>query len=55
MGLLAGGTVEAALAEGPRRLLAPWVMLLAAEEGQGVSIVLPAGAGEPALRIAPLE
>ncbi|MCU0886557.1 MAG: histidine phosphotransferase family protein [Rubritepida sp.] len=53
--LIAGGTIEAALAEGPRRLLAPWVMLLAAEEGQGVSIVLPAGAGEPALRIAPLE
>lgn len=51
--LLAGGDVAAALEEGPRRLLAPWAMLLAAREGHALSLAMPVGADEPALLLLP--
>lgn len=53
LALLQGAPLAAALAEGPRQVLAPWLMLLAAEAGWSVSLALPAGAGEPALHLAP--
>ncbi len=51
--LLAGGSVEAALEEGPRRLLAPWAVLLAAREGHSLALAMPTGPGEPALLLLP--
>lgn len=51
--LLSGGSVEAALEEGPRRLLAPWVFLLAARERHSLSFAMPTGPGEPALLLLP--
>lgn len=53
--LLAGGSVEAALDEGPRRLLANWVFLLAAREGQALSFAMPTGPGAPALLLGAAE
>jgi len=51
--LLAGGSVEAALEEGPRRLLAPWAFLLAMREGHALALAMPTGPGEPALLLLP--
>jgi histidine phosphotransferase ChpT len=51
--LLAGGAMEAALAEGPRRVLAPWLLSLAAQEAHEVGLALAAGEGPPALVLAP--
>lgn len=51
--LLAGGSLSAALAHGPRRVLAPWLVSVAAAEGQSVSLAFPAGPGIAALTIAP--
>ncbi|HEV7457210.1 MAG TPA: histidine phosphotransferase family protein [Roseococcus sp.] len=53
LNLLAGGSVEAALEEGPRRLLAPWVFLLAARERHALSLAMPVGEGEPMLLLQP--
>ena len=51
--LLAGGTLEAALAEGPRRILAPWVIVQAEAEGTELSLALAAGMGLPPLMVTP--
>lgn len=51
--LLAGGPMEAALAAGPRRVLAPWLLSLAASEGHEVGLALAAGEGPPALLLTP--
>ncbi len=61
LGLLAGGTVEAALADGPRRVLSPWLWVLAqgGKEGERVAVQLAHGAsGEgaaPLLILPPAE
>lgn len=44
LGLLAGGSLEAALAEGPRRVLAPWLVVQAA--GADVRLALAPAEGE---------
>lgn len=49
--LVAGGAIEAALAQGPRRVLAPWLVSLAAGEGQTLGFAMPATAGLPVLTI----
>jgi histidine phosphotransferase ChpT len=49
--LLSGARLERALAEGPRRVLAPWVMAQAAAEGAELSLALSAGIAIPALLI----
>jgi hypothetical protein len=51
--LLGGGEMEAALAEGPRRVLAPWLLSLAGDEAHEVGLALAAGEGTPALVLAP--
>jgi histidine phosphotransferase ChpT len=43
--LVSGGTMEAALREGPRRVLAPWVAALAAAEGRRLDFTLGAAMG----------
>ncbi|MCW8085502.1 histidine phosphotransferase family protein [Sabulicella glaciei] len=47
--LAAGGDVGAALEEGPRRILSPWVFLLARAAGRPLNFALPGGSGIPAL------
>jgi histidine phosphotransferase ChpT len=51
--LISGGTMEAALREGPRRVLAPWVAALAAAEGRRLDFALGAGLGMAPLVISP--
>ena len=51
--LLAGGALEAALAQGPRRVLAPWVMAQAEAEGIELSLALATGTGVPPLMVTP--
>jgi histidine phosphotransferase ChpT len=51
--LLAGGPLDAALAQGPRRVLAPWLLALAAGEAQEVGFALAAEEGPPALLLTP--
>jgi histidine phosphotransferase ChpT len=51
--LLAGGRIEAALAQGPRRVLAAWLVSLASAEGHELGLAMPTGAGLPALTITP--
>jgi histidine phosphotransferase ChpT len=45
LALLGGGTAEAALHEGPRRVLAPLLLALAAEAGWALSLAQETGAG----------
>ncbi|MBS7810929.1 histidine phosphotransferase family protein [Roseococcus pinisoli] len=49
--LLAGGSLDEALAEGPRRALAPWIVVQAAAAGAELGLALPAGTGMPPLMI----
>jgi histidine phosphotransferase ChpT len=51
--LLAGGPMEAALAEGPRRVLAPWLVSLAEGERHALGLAMPVGSGPAALTITP--
>lgn len=51
--LLAGGSLEDAMAEGPRFALAPWVCAQAATSGAALSVALPVGTAVPALLLAP--
>jgi len=51
--LLAGGAMEDALAAGPRRVLAPWVIAQAEEQGAELSLPLALAASMPPLRIGP--
>lgn len=51
--LASGGSLEAALREGPRHVLAAWVWRLAADAGMEPGFALPAGAGLPALSLRP--
>jgi histidine phosphotransferase ChpT len=53
--LMAGGSMEDALACGPRRVLAAWVITQAAAEGMELSFALGVGAALPPLRIAPVD
>ena len=52
LALLAGGTAAAALQEGPRRVLAPLLLALAAEAGWALSLA-QGGTGTPPLLLAP--
>jgi histidine phosphotransferase ChpT len=49
--LLSGGSMEMAIAEGPRRMLAPWVVAQAAAEGVELGLALSAGVAMPPLLI----
>ncbi|WP_421991552.1 histidine phosphotransferase family protein [Roseococcus sp.] len=49
--LLSGGSMERAIAEGPRRVLAPWVVAQAAIQGAALNLVLPAGTAVPMLTL----
>lgn len=51
--LLAGGTLADALSAGPRRVLAPWVMAQAEEQGAELSLSLATALAMPPLRIGP--
>lgn len=51
--LLAGGAPEAALADGPRRVLAPWALAQAEAEGLELSFALGMGPSIPPLRVGP--
>jgi histidine phosphotransferase ChpT len=51
--LLAGGSIEAALTHGPRRVLAPWLACLAAGAGHVLGLAMPAGPGVAVLTITP--
>lgn len=51
--LLAGGRLDAALADGPRRVLVPWVLHLAAADGRVVGLDRSGGAALPALTLSP--
>ena len=51
--LLGGGTAEAALREGPRRVLAPLLLALATEAGWAVSLAQGAEPGAPLLLLGP--
>lgn len=51
--LLAGGAPEAALADGPRRVLAPWALAQAEAEGMELSFALGMGQAIPPLRVGP--
>ena len=51
--LVAGGCLEQALAEGPRRVLAPWVMAQAEAEGMELNFPLRMGQSLPPLLIQP--
>ena len=53
LALLGGGPVDAALAEGPRRILAPLLLGLAAEAGWRVSLAQGAVAAPPPLLLGP--
>ncbi|MFL1462777.1 histidine phosphotransferase family protein [Roseococcus sp. DSY-14] len=50
--LVAGDSMDAILAEGPRWVLSPWVWSLARAEFRDVAFLLGADGGAPALRIA---
>jgi histidine phosphotransferase ChpT len=52
-GLIAGDPLAAALAAGPRRVVAPLLAVLAAEAGWALSFALPAGKSPPALLLGP--
>ncbi|WP_165585488.1 histidine phosphotransferase family protein [Roseococcus sp. SYP-B2431] len=49
--LLSGGSMEMAIAEGPRRVLAPWVVAQAAAEGAELGLALSAAIAMPPLLI----
>lgn len=49
--LLSGGSMEMAIAEGPRRMLAPWVVAQAEAEGAELGLALSAGTAMPPLLI----
>jgi histidine phosphotransferase ChpT len=51
--LMAGGALDAALADGPRRVLAPWVLAQAEAEGMELSFALGVGQALPPLCLAP--
>jgi histidine phosphotransferase ChpT len=51
--LVAGGALEQALADGPRRVLAPWAMAQAAAEGMELSFALGLGQTLAPLRLGP--
>lgn len=51
--LMADGRLEDALADGPRRVLAPWVIAQATAEGVELSFALGIGAALAPLRLAP--
>jgi len=51
--LIAGGSFEEALAAGPRRVLAPWVMAQAEEQKAELSLSLATAIAVPPLRIGP--
>ncbi|WPB85680.1 histidine phosphotransferase family protein [Sediminicoccus rosea] len=51
--LMAGGEMEAALADGPRRVLAPWALAQAAAEGMELSFALGVGQAVAPLRLGP--
>jgi hypothetical protein len=51
--LIAGGTLEVALADGPRRVLAPWALAQAEAEGMELSFALGMGPSLPPLRLGP--
>lgn len=53
--LMAGGSLEEALAGGPRRVLAPWVMVQAAAEGMELSFALGTSQALPPLLILPTD
>ncbi|MDB5416075.1 MAG: hypothetical protein JWR10_4410 [Rubritepida sp.] len=53
--LLSGGSMELAMAEGPRRMLAPWVVSQAAAEGMELSLALSGGAAMPPLLMTPVN
>lgn len=51
--LMADGALEAALADGPRRVLAPWVIAQAMSEGAELTFALGVGAALAPLRLTP--
>ncbi|MBS7790165.1 hypothetical protein KTR66_09170 [Roseococcus sp. SDR] len=51
--LVAGGALETALADGPRRVLAPWALAQAEAEGMELSFALGMGQAVPPLRVGP--
>jgi histidine phosphotransferase ChpT len=51
--LVGGGAVEVALAEGPDRVLAPWIYILAAADGRRLDFAPGAGPGAPPLLVSP--
>ena len=51
--LMAQGSMEEALAAGPRRVLAPWVTVQASAEGMELSFALGTGLSLPSLVISP--
>ena len=51
--LMAGGSLAAALAEGPRRVLAPWVVVQAGAEAVMLDFALAAGTAIPPLVLTP--
>ncbi|MEI6159522.1 MAG: histidine phosphotransferase family protein [Roseococcus sp.] len=51
--LMADGAPEQALADGPRRVLAPWILAQASAEGVELSFALGVGAALPPLRMTP--
>lgn len=51
--LMAGGALDAALADGPRRVLAPWVLAQAEAEGMELSFALGVGQALPPLCLGP--
>lgn len=53
--LVVGGSMEDALASGPRRVMAPWVITQAAAEGMDLSFALAMGTALAPLRITPAE
>lgn len=53
LALLAGGTAEALLRDGPRRVLAPLLVAMVAEAGWEISLVQGGGTGAPPLLLGP--
>jgi len=51
--LMAGGSMDDALAEGPRRALAPWLCAQAATGGASLSLPVPVGVALPPLLLLP--
>lgn len=52
--LMAGGSMDDALAEGPRRALAPWLCAQALTGGASLSLPMPVGVGVPPLLLLPV-